>query len=147
MNTTAFLLLRLAIGASMFGHDLVWLPELNAFSSWMTGSFENTLLPKIIVLPFSHVLPIAEFSIGLLLLLGLFTKTAATLGAIVMILLLIGTALIENREAIPSQRIHVLFFALLLQFTDRNTFAITMTSENILLNSKILRRLNTPVIL
>lgn len=126
MNTTAFLLLRLAIGASMFGHGLVRLPKLNAFSSWMTGNFENTLLPKIIVLPFSYVLPIAEFGIGLLLLLGLFTKTAATLGAIVMILLLIGTALIENWEAIPSQLIHVLFFALLLQFTDRNTFAMDM---------------------
>ena len=126
MNTTAFLLLRLAIGASMFGHGLVRLPKLNAFSSWMTGSFENTLLPQIIVLPFSYVLPIAEFGIGLLLLLGLFTKTAATLGAIVMILLLIGTALIENWEAIPSQLIHVLFFALLLQFTDRNTFAMDM---------------------
>ena len=126
MNTTDFLLLRLAIGASMFGNGLVRLPKLNAFSSWMTGSFENTLLPQIIVLPFSYVLPIAEFGIGLLLLLGLFTKTAATLGAIVMILLLIGTALIENREAIPSQLIHVLFFALLLQFTDRNTFAMDM---------------------
>ncbi|WP_286927161.1 DoxX family membrane protein [Flavobacterium sp. UBA4197] len=126
MNTTAFLLLRLAIGASMFGHGLVRLPKLNAFSSWMTGNFENTLLPQIIVLPFSYVLPIAEFGIGLLLLLGLFTKTAATLGAIVMILLLIGTALIENWEAIPSQLIHVLFFALLLQFTDRNTFAMDM---------------------
>ncbi len=43
-----------------------------------------------------------------------------------MILLLIGTALIENWEAIPSQLIHVLFFALLLQFTDRNTFAMDM---------------------
>ncbi|WP_246296990.1 DoxX family membrane protein [Flavobacterium inviolabile] len=74
MNTTAFLLLRLAIGASMFGHGLVRLPKLNAFSSWMTGNFENTLLPQIIVLPFSYVLPIAEFGIGLLLLLGLFTK-------------------------------------------------------------------------
>ena len=126
MNTTAFLLLRLAIGASMFGHGLVRLPKLNAFSSWMTGNFETTLLPQIIVLPFSYVLPIAEFGIGLLLLLGLFTKTAATLGAIVMILLLIGTALIENWEAIPSQLIHVLFFALLLQFTDRNTFAMDM---------------------
>lgn len=126
MNTTAFLLLRLAIGASMFGHGLVRLPKLNAFSSWMTGNFENTLLPQIIVLPFSYVLPIAEFGIGLLLLLGLFTKTVATLGAIVMILLLIGTALIENWEAIPSQLIHVLFFALLLQFTDRNTFAMDM---------------------
>lgn len=126
MNTTAFLLLRLAIGTSMFGHGLVRLPKLNAFSSWMTGNFENTLLPQIIVLPFSYVLPIAEFGIGLLLLLGLFTKTAATLGAIVMILLLIGTALIENWEAIPSQLIHVLFFALLLQFTDRNTFAMDM---------------------
>jgi len=124
METTSFLLLRLAVAISMFGHGLVRLPKLTIFSNWMIGSFENSMLPKFIVTPFSYILPIAEFTIGLLLLLGLFTKPALIAGGFVMLVLLFGTSMIENWEAIPSQLIHVAFFALLLQFIDYNSWAV-----------------------
>ena len=124
METTSFLLLRLSIAVSMFGHGLVRLPKLPAFSNWMVGSFENSILPKIIVTPFSYILPIAEFVIGLLLLLGLFTKPALIAGGAVMLVLLFGTCVIENCEAIPSQLLHIAFFALLLHFADYNSLAV-----------------------
>lgn len=124
METTSFLFLRLAVAISMFGHGLVRLPKLTAFSNWMVGSFENSMLPKIIVTPFSYLLPIAEFTIGFLLLLGLFTKPSLIAGAIVMLALLFGTSMIENWEAIPSQLIHISLFALLLHFADYNSWAI-----------------------
>ena len=124
METTSFLLLRLAVAISMFGHGLVRLPKLTTFSNWMIGSFENSMLPKFIVTPFSYILPIAEFTIGLLLLLGLFTKPSLIAGGFVMLVLLFGTSMIENWEAIPSQLIHVAFFALLLQFIDYNSWAV-----------------------
>ncbi|WP_316633398.1 DoxX family membrane protein [uncultured Flavobacterium sp.] len=126
METTSFLLLRLAIAISMFGHGLVRLPKLTTFSNWMIGSFENSMLPKIIVTPFSYILPIAEFTIGLLLLLGLFTKPSLIAGGFVMLALLFGTAMIENWEAIPSQLIHIVIFALLLHFIDANNWAIDL---------------------
>ena len=124
METTSFLLLRLAIAISMFGHGLVRLPKLASFSNWMVGSFENSMLPKIIVTPFSYILPIAEFAIGLFLLVGIFTKPSLVVGAVVMLILLFGTSMIENWEAIPSQLIHIAFFALLLHFADYNSWAI-----------------------
>jgi thiosulfate dehydrogenase [quinone] large subunit len=124
MNTSSFLILRLAIAVSMLGHGLVRLPKLKAFSQWMVSSFEKSMLPKILVLPFSYVLPIAEFTIGLLLLTGLFTKPAAFGGAAVMLLLLFGTAMIENWDAIPSQLLHLIFFAILLQFMANNEYAL-----------------------
>lgn len=124
MNTTVFLLLRLAIGVSIFGHGLVRLPKLNAFSNWMVGNFEKSMLPKVLVVPFSYALPIAEFSVGLLLLLGLFTKPSLIAGAVIMILLIFGTAMIENWEALPSQLIHIAFLAVLLQFVQYNKWAV-----------------------
>ncbi|MHC0441489.1 DoxX family protein [Flavobacterium sp. 3-210] len=124
METISFLLLRIAIAISMFGHGLVRLPKLEAFSNWMTNSFENSMLPKILVTPFSYILPIAEFSIGVLLLLGLFTKPSLIAGAVIMLILLFGTSMIENWEAIPSQLIHIAFFALLLHFINDNSWAI-----------------------
>lgn len=124
METTTYVLLRLGIGASLFGHGLVRLPKLNTFSNWMIGSFEKSMLPKILTIPFSYALPIAEFVIGLLLLLGLFTRQSAIAGGIVMIILILGTTLIENWEALPSQLIHLAFMALLLQFISSNSIAI-----------------------
>ncbi|MNR32826.1 hypothetical protein D3C85_1504490 [compost metagenome] len=124
MNTTTFLLLRLGIAISMFGHGLIRLPKLNTFSQWMVSSFEKSILPKVLVIPFSYALPIAELVIGLLLLSGLFTKPALLLGSIVMLALLFGTVMIENWEAIPSQLLHLLFCAILLQFIESNTWAL-----------------------
>ena len=124
MNSTAFLLLRLAIAASMFGHGLVRLPKLNGFSQWMVSSFEKSMLPSALVTPFSYALPIAEFTIGLLLLIGLFTRVSLIAGGIVMIALILGTTLIENWEALTSQLIHAAFFAVLLSFIQYNTWAV-----------------------
>lgn len=82
------------------------------------------MLPKALVLPFSYALPIAEFTVGLLLLLGLFTKSALLAGGWIMLILILGTALVENWEAIPSQLIHLAFFALLIQFVPYNSWSL-----------------------
>ncbi len=123
-NPAAFLLLRLAIAASMFTHGLVRLPKLDKFSTWMIGNFEKSMIPKFMILPFSYALPVAEFSIGLLLIIGIFTKPALIAGGIVMIFLLSGTGMIENWEAIPSQLIHIAFFAILLSSIEYNSYSI-----------------------
>lgn len=124
MNTTSYVLLRLAIAISMFGHGLVRMPKLQGFSDWMTKSFESSMLPQSLVRPFSYALPVAELLVGLLLILGLFTRQSLVAGGLVMLALLLGTTLIENWEAIPSQLIHVLFFAVLLHFIESNSYAL-----------------------
>ncbi|MCF6405929.1 DoxX family membrane protein [Chitinophaga filiformis] len=123
-NTVSFLILRLAIGVSMFGHGLVRLPKLDKFSGWMVKSFENSMLPASLVKPFSYALPVAEFLIGLLLIIGLFTRQSLIAGSIVMIFLILGTTLIESWEALVSQLIHVVFFALLLGYVTYNSYAL-----------------------
>ena len=127
MDTLTYLLVRLAVAISLFGHGLVRLPKLNIFSNWMIKSFESSMLPKLLVIPFSYTLPIAEFIIGTLLILGLFTKTALVMGGIVILMLVLGTCLIENWEALPSQMIHVAFIAILLQFA-KNSNAFSLDS-------------------
>jgi thiosulfate dehydrogenase [quinone] large subunit len=128
MDTIAYLLLRLAIGASIFGHGLVRLPKLKTFSNWMLESFEKSMMPKMLVIPFSYILPIAEFGVGLMLILGLFTKPALIVGGVVMLALIFGTTLIENWEALPSQMMHIAYFAVLLHYFSSNSLAL----ENIL---------------
>lgn len=124
MNTTSFLIIRLAVAASMLGHGLVRLPKLDGFSNWMVSSFEKSMLPPVLVTPFSYILPIAEFVIGLLLVIGLFTRVSLIAGGFTMVILIFGSAMVENWEAMPSQFIHAAFFAVLLSFLQYNTYAV-----------------------
>ena len=125
MNTQiTYLILRTGVGVSMFGHGLVRLPKLQLFSDWMLKSFEKAMLPEMVVLPFSYVLPIAEFVLGILLIAGLATRISAIAASMVMIILIFGTTLIENWSALTPQFIHLAFFAYLMQNIAKNRFSV-----------------------
>ncbi len=123
MTPLIYVLLRVSVGVSMFVHGLVRLPKLAAFSLWMFKSFQRSALPPSLVKPFSIALPMLEFAIGMFLIAGLLTKQALVAGCIVMMLLLFGSGMIENWDAIPSQLIHVAFFTTLLYFISANKYA------------------------
>lgn len=126
----SFLLARIAVGMSMFGHGLVRLPKLHGFSNWMVGQFEKSMLPDIIVTPFSYILPIAELLVGIFLLIGLFTRQTLVAGSLVMITLIFGSSMIEEWGAIPSQLIHAAFFSILLIFEKTyNIYAVDLVLE------------------
>jgi thiosulfate dehydrogenase [quinone] large subunit len=119
-----YLLLRLLVGMSLFGHGLVRMPKLEAFSNWMTGQFKDSLLPKALVTPFSYILPFAELITGALLLAGLFTRWALVSGCVIMLTLIFGSSLIEEWGSIPSQLLHGVILALLLQHIEANNYSI-----------------------
>ncbi|ODS83293.1 MAG: DoxX family protein [Cytophagaceae bacterium SCN 52-12] len=123
MKTNAYLITRLAIGATIFGHGLVRLPKLGEFAQGTAESFEKSILPAAVVLPFGYLIAVSEFIIGLLVLAGLFTRQASVAGGLLMILLIAGTSLIENWGAIPSQLLHTLFFILLIEYEEANSWA------------------------
>ncbi len=123
----AYLLGRLAIGLSFFGHGLVRLPKLAGFSNWMIGQFSKSLLPDFLVLQFSYALPILEFASGLMILIGLFTKQGLLLAGLVSLALIFGTTMIENWEALPSQLIHIAFLSVLLAYLPLNSYAVDKT--------------------
>jgi len=115
-----YLLLRLLLGMSFFGHGLVRLPKLAKFSEWMVQSFSKSMLPQALVTPFSYALPIAELLTGILLLAGLFTRTALVAAALIMLALIFGSSMIEEWNSIPSQLIHGAIAAYLLNHLEAN---------------------------
>jgi thiosulfate dehydrogenase [quinone] large subunit len=130
MNKISFLLFRVGIAMSLLGHGIARLPKLEAFSVWMSANFKTSFLPKELVVSFSYLLPFAEFTLGLLLLIGLFTKPAAAAAAVLMIILVFGASVSENWEAIPSQLIHLAFFTVVLQFIKSNCWAMDELRKN-----------------
>lgn len=118
--TWAYLMARLPLGMSLFGHGLVRLPKLDQFSLGLTTEFNRTFLPLWLLQPFSYVLPFLELLTGILLLLGLFTRFALFLGGLVMVLLIFGSTLIEEWNNVAVQLFYGLYFAALLLFVDHN---------------------------
>lgn len=130
MNKLTFLFLRLGVALSLFGHGLVRLPKLQAFSEGVAEQFGSSLLPTAFVLPYGYVIAITEFTVGMLLIIGLFTRPSLIVGATLMLTLIFGSCLIENFGALPSQLIHLAFLGLLIQFIAANAFSLDSLLKN-----------------
>lgn len=124
MKPAAYLLTRLAIGATLFFHGFVRVPKINAFVQGTVESFEKSILPAALVQPFGYLIVFVEVLTGFLLLIGLFTRQAAFAAGLLMVMLITGTCLIENWGALPSQLIHIAFLIVLIQFEEANTFSV-----------------------
>jgi thiosulfate dehydrogenase [quinone] large subunit len=122
-NTT-YLLARLPIAVSMFGHGLERIPKLQGFSSHLVGQFSKSILPAALVTPFSYVLPFLELLTGVLLILGLFTRFSCILGVLIMLALIFGSSMIEQWENVFTQIIYGAYFALLYYFAVYNRYSI-----------------------
>lgn len=88
------------------------------------GEFEGSMLPAFFVRAFGYALPFIELIVGALVLIGFFTRWASFIGGLTMVALILGCCLIENWGAIPSQMIHLAFFAILLQFPSSNRYSL-----------------------
>ncbi|WP_452225542.1 DoxX family protein [Lacinutrix chionoecetis] len=128
----AYALTRIIVGVSMFGHGLVRLPKITEFSNGMVKKFSDSMVPELLVSPFGYALTIAEFALGILLIIGLFSKQTLLASIITMILLVFGSTMIENWSVINSQLIHATIFAFLLWFLDYNYWAL----DNVIKKSK-----------
>ena len=116
---TTYFFLRLPIAISLLGHGLVRLPKLEMFGNWMVTSMEKSAIPSFMIVPFSYILPIVEFLIGLSLLIGFQTKYTIYSGLVLMSLLILGSASIENWSAIEAQLLHSAYLGGLLWFYEK----------------------------
>ncbi|MDB5133702.1 MAG: DoxX [Mucilaginibacter sp.] len=121
-NTT-YLLARLPIAVSMFGHGLERIPKLQGFSNHMVGQFSKSMLPVSFVTPFSLGLPFLELLTGILLILGLFTRFACILGVLIMLALIFGSSTLEQWENVFTQIIYGAYFTLLYYFAVYNRYS------------------------
>jgi thiosulfate dehydrogenase (quinone) large subunit len=123
-RAVAYLLIRLTIGASLFGHGLVRLPKLGAFHAHLMGEFKTSILPAILVSVCGYALPFAELVTGVLLLAGALTRAAAVAGGLVMILLVFGATSIEHFGVIGEQLVHTIFLAAVVAFRSHNKYSV-----------------------
>ncbi|WP_129714270.1 DoxX family protein [Pedobacter sp. SYP-B3415] len=120
----SYLFARLAFGTSFFGHGLVRVPKLEAFSNGMLRQFEPSWLPELVVRPFSLALPWLELLSGALIIVGLLTRPALVLAGAVLVILIFGSSTIENWNAVSAQLGHMVFVVFLLYALHLNNYAL-----------------------
>jgi thiosulfate dehydrogenase (quinone) large subunit len=120
----AYLVLRFTLGLSILMHGLVRLPHLNAFADWMTKTFVDSPLPALLVRPFAIGLVFDETIVGLLVLVGLWTRAALLVGSATMAALIFGTALRSEWETLTYQLIYAAIYAALLAVRECNAYSL-----------------------
>ncbi|HWF38500.1 MAG TPA: DoxX family membrane protein [Candidatus Acidoferrales bacterium] len=122
----AYTILRLSFGANIMLHGLSRL--LNgraAFLAYLNHYFEHAhLIPASSLPAFGAVLPWVETSLGLLLMLGLFSRFTMIAGALVMLALVIGTNLAQDWVVSGLQLIYCFLYYYLLVHLDENTISV-----------------------
>jgi thiosulfate dehydrogenase [quinone] large subunit len=117
-------LARVALGLNIAMHGYGRLPNLAGFANGMVKEFAATFLPAPLVYVTGCGIAIGEAVIGTLLLLGLLSRPALVLGTLLMLLLIFGSALIQQWEIVSVQMIDVAFYAGLLATIRYDRFSL-----------------------
>jgi thiosulfate dehydrogenase (quinone) large subunit len=119
-------ILRLSFGANILLHGVSRL--LNgrpAFLAYLTHYFEHSHLISPGMLPvFGAVLPWVETTLGLLLMLGLFSRFTLIAGALVLTMLVIGTNLAQDWLVSGLQLIYAFLYYYLLVNLEQNRVSL-----------------------
>ncbi len=93
-ETLAYALLRLTLGMNIFGHGFIRIVGgVSVFVAAQLTGFENSPLPIWFVQAFLTIMPFAELTIGLLIMLGLFSRVALASGALLITILTFGMSM------------------------------------------------------
>lgn len=121
----AYLFLRATLGVNIMMHGVARL--LNGpghFVSTLTQQFHSTFLPRPLVATFAYSLPWIEAVLGLLVFIGLFTRIALSLGALLILALTFGSSLLQNWDVAGLQLIYAAVYSALLAFFSANRFSV-----------------------
>ena len=122
----AYVVFRLSLGITVLihGSDRIFGQGVESFASKTASQFTGTPLPASLTHAFLTILPFAEFTLGSLIVAGLFTRWALTLGGLVMTTLIFGTALRGEWPAIGTQLIYSIAYYFLLLHRADNGFSL-----------------------
>ena len=120
----AFVLGRLLLGLTYLMHGLVRIPKLPAFREHLLQQFAAAPLPPALVSAFGTALPFVEGTLGLLLVLGLFTRAALVGAMLVIMSLIFGSSLLENWSLVGDQMLYGLFIITLVLHLQRNRLCL-----------------------
>jgi thiosulfate dehydrogenase (quinone) large subunit len=114
-----YALLRLTMGLDLLFHSYTRWLDLDHFVTQTVSQFAAMPLPEWAVRTVALAIPIWEPIVGILLVIGLWTRAALLGGAVLIAVLVIGTAMRANYAVLSEQLIYALYFFVLFLFRHR----------------------------
>jgi thiosulfate dehydrogenase [quinone] large subunit len=124
-RVAGYTVLRLALGVSIFFHGLArFVGGFEKYAKPTIAGFAHTALPHGLVVLAVDVIPFAEFAIGALVLMGLFSRVALLANAALILGLMFGTCMQQNWTTLNTQMPYPIVIALLLFFLGYNAVSL-----------------------
>ncbi len=123
----AFFTLRLALGVNELMHGVTRIfmgAGLAGFLNFTQTQFKDAPLPVWQVRAFATVVPCCELVIGVLLILGLWTRWALTLAALLIVGIIFGTAMRSDWQLVFLQMFYSLLYALMLMLRRYDVWSV-----------------------
>ena len=120
----AYTFLRLVFGINMFVHGLVRLPNISGFVESQVGLYKEIAIPPLLIAGPAYLIPIVEFAVGILLILGLQTRKALIANFLLMMTLMFGVCLLQKWDIAGSQLIYNIILFILLAGCSFNLISV-----------------------
>jgi thiosulfate dehydrogenase [quinone] large subunit len=122
---TAYALLRIILGVNILMHGVSrLLAGSSVFVAKITTQFAHTSLPHWSLIAFAMLLPWVEALLGLLLLLGLRTRSALIAGSLLMLVLTFGSSLVQDWGIAGLQLTYAIAYFGLLFLLNYNRYSL-----------------------
>lgn len=120
----AYVLLRIVTGVNYFNHGFTRLGNIPGFVDGMVKQFQNSFIPEPLVRIGAFLVSPVEVAVGLLITIGLFTRSALVACFCLMIMLMYGVTAIQQWDTASSQLIYCIVLFILLAGCGYNGFSI-----------------------
>lgn len=120
----AYALLRIIVGINYFNHGFTRIGNIPGFMDSMVSAMEGAWMPEFLVRINAALVPPVELIVGLLLILGLFTRGALIACLVLMAMLMYGVTVVQNWDAAGSQLIYDVILAILLAGSGYNRISL-----------------------
>lgn len=113
-SVIAYSILRFVFGFVIFMHGLArFIGGIEAYAKPWLVAFQHVALPHELVSFAIYATPYVEIPLGLLILLGLYTRVGLFGSALLMLVLIFGTSMRQSWSGVETQLFYVLMIALL----------------------------------
>lgn len=95
-------------------------PGPTGFAKWTLRESEPACRPRFLLIPYAYTLPYIEFLLGVVLILGIFTRLSLTVTALLLISLAFGQMVPQNHATVANNLNYVFMAAVALWFAWRD---------------------------
>ena len=126
----AYTLLRIVVGINYFNHGATRIFNIPGFIDSMVNTMQDSWIPEFLVRINAALVPPVELIVGVLMIIGLFTRGALIACFILMAVLMYGITIIQNWDGASSQLIYNIILFILLAGLSFNRVSVDAWLKN-----------------